>query len=69
MFGYARLFRSRWSALLWAAGIVWFAYDTAESQPQGDANCVANAEQATDATGSPVTGEAEKRLAEAINSF
>ena len=38
MFGYARIFRSRWSALLWAAGILWFAYDTAESQPHGDGN-------------------------------
>lgn len=69
MFGYARLFRSRWSALLWAAGILWFAYDTANSQPQGDANASANAEQPTDATGAPVTPEDEKRLAAAINSF
>ncbi|MFD1612537.1 hypothetical protein ACFSCW_12070 [Sphingomonas tabacisoli] len=29
MFGYSRLFRSRWSALLWAAGIVWFAIEVA----------------------------------------
>jgi hypothetical protein len=69
MFGYARLFRSRWSALLWAAGIIWFAYDTANSQPQGDANSAANAEQPTDATGAPVTSEDENRLAAAINSF
>lgn len=68
MFGYARIFRSRWSALLWAAGILWFAYDTAESQPHGDGNS-ANAEQATDATGAPVTAEDEQRLAAAINSF
>jgi len=68
MFGYARIFRSRWSALLWAAGIIWFAYDTAQSQPHGDDNS-ANAEQATDATGAPVTAEDEQRLAAAINSF
>lgn len=69
MFGYARLFRSRWSALLWAAGILWFAYDTAESRPQADDNSAANAEQPTDVTGAPVTAEDERRLAAAINSF
>ena len=25
------LFRSRWAALLWAAGIVWTAYDVASA--------------------------------------
>jgi hypothetical protein len=25
----SRVFRSRWSALLWAAGIIWFAVDVA----------------------------------------
>ena len=30
------VFKSRWMALIWAAGIIWFAYDTASSQPQGD---------------------------------
>lgn len=62
------VFKSRWMALLWAAGILWFAYDTASSQPQGDENG-ANAEQATDATGSPVTADDQKHLAEALNSF
>jgi hypothetical protein len=28
-----RLFRSRWTALLWAAGIVWTAVDIADSAP------------------------------------
>jgi hypothetical protein len=69
MFGYARLFRSRWSALLWAAGILWFAYDMASSQPQGGDNAAADADQATDATGAPVTAEDQQRLAAAINSF
>jgi hypothetical protein len=30
----ARLFRSRWAALLWAAGIVWTAVDVADSAPR-----------------------------------
>ena len=29
------IFKSRWMALLWSAGIIWFAYDVAGSQPQG----------------------------------
>ena len=28
-----RLFRSRWSALLWAGGILWTAYDVADATP------------------------------------
>lgn len=53
------VFKSRWMALIWAAGIIWFAYDFAGSEPQdqggnnvtadpagtsaGDANKVADA--------------------------
>jgi hypothetical protein len=39
------VFKNRWWALIWAAGIIWFAYDFAGSQPQSD-NETANAEQA-----------------------
>lgn len=60
------VFKSRWMALLWAAGIIWFAYDFAGSQPQ-DSNASANAE--TDATGTPVTKDDEKKLTDALNSF
>ena len=42
MFGYSRLFRSRWQALFWAAGIIWFAIQVAapddDSTPPQDAN-------------------------------
>ena len=41
------VFKSRWMALLWAAGIIWFAYDFAGSQPQ-DGNESANSAQTTD---------------------
>jgi hypothetical protein len=27
--GYSKLFRNRWFAVIWAAGILWFAYDVA----------------------------------------
>jgi hypothetical protein len=36
------IFKSRWLALLWAAGIIWFAYSFAGSQPQDDNNADAN---------------------------
>lgn len=61
------VFKSRWMALLWAAGIIWFAYDFAGSQPQ-DMNASDNA-QATDGSGSPVTGDDNKKLAQELNSF
>jgi hypothetical protein len=32
------IFKNRWWALLWAAGIIWFAYDFAGSRPQDDGN-------------------------------
>jgi hypothetical protein len=43
--GYSSIFRSRWAALLWAAGIIWFAYDFAGSGSQDD-NSAANVDQA-----------------------
>ena len=38
-----RLFRSRWAALLWAGGILWFAYDVAGSAPAGNSGGMADA--------------------------
>ena len=62
------VFKSRWLALLWAAGIIWFAYDFAGSQSDY-ANASANAEQSTDGSGSPVTTADAKKLAQELNSF
>jgi hypothetical protein len=62
------IFKSRWMALLWAAGIIWFAYDVANSQPQ-DSNASANVEQGSDSTGSPLTSDDTNRLASELNSF
>jgi len=44
MFGMklSTIFKSRWMALLWAAGIIWLAYDFAGAQPQADNNSDAN---------------------------
>jgi hypothetical protein len=45
------VFKNRWMALLWAAGIIWFAYDFAGSQPQDD-NSTVNSEQVDQALNS-----------------
>lgn len=34
-FGYSRLFKSRWAALLWAAGILFSAWSFASDPPAG----------------------------------
>jgi hypothetical protein len=39
------IFKNRWWALLWAAGIIWFAYDFAGSRAQDD-NSAADDNQA-----------------------
>jgi hypothetical protein len=62
------IFKSRWMALIWAAGIIWFAYDYAGSG-SSDSNSSENAAQLTDATGAPITKEQEKKLAEELNGF
>ncbi len=31
---FSRLFRSRWAALWWAGGVLWFAYDVAGAAPE-----------------------------------
>jgi len=53
---YAKLFRSRWAALLWAGGILWTAVDVIGVAPAKQA-ATANAadpQTDTDATGVPV---------------
>ena len=60
----SRLFRSRWAALFWAAGICWTAYDVAGSAPATPANASAP----TDATGEPVDGAALAIIANAAPS-
>ena len=60
------VFRNRWWALLWAAGILYAAWDVAGGAPDGDDG---NNSVATDASGAPVTIDDEQRLAQAINSI
>jgi len=61
------IFKSRWMALLWAAGIIWFAYDFAA--PSADATNGANAEAPTDVTGATITDDDAKNFEQAVNSL
>ena len=54
------VFRSRWMALLWAAGIIWFAYDFAAMAPATD-NSTANADQAN--------SDDQSEMSSAVNSL
>jgi hypothetical protein len=65
---HSTIFKSRWMAVIWAAGILWLAYDVAGSAPQAD-NSSGNAEQVTDVTGAPVTPADEKRFEQALNGL
>ena len=56
------IFKSRWLALLWAAGIIWFAYDFAGSG-QGD-----NDSKRPTTSGAPITPTSRK-LEQALNAF
>ncbi len=58
------IFVSRWMALLWAAGIIWFALDV--SSP-GETTVTANNQQeVTDVTGGPVSNEQVKSIEDTI---
>jgi hypothetical protein len=65
------IFKSRWMALLWAAGIIWAAYDVAGGAPQASTtnNSTNAADQPTDATGAPITPADEKKFEQAVNGL
>ena len=62
---YAKLFRSRWAALIWAAGILWTAVEVAGVSP--DASTTQNASADTDATGMAVNNSDLAILASVMN--
>nr|WP_295668177.1 hypothetical protein [Sphingomonas sp.] len=67
---YAKLFRSRWAALIWAAGILWTAVDvagfsSAPDAPANTANAAAPVDQ--DATGVAVENSDLTILAGVMN--
>lgn len=51
---FRKLFLSRWSALLWAVGILWTAVDTVGFAPSGGHGETAATANATDATGAAI---------------
>ena len=65
---HSSIFKSRWMALLWAAGIIWFAYDMVPAA-SGDAGNNAAAAETTDVTGAPVSPDDEQRFAAALNQL
>jgi hypothetical protein len=59
------VFKSRWMALLWAAGIIWFAVDYAESK-QPATNTTANTEASAGDDGSGANSDDVKTAADAL---
>jgi uncharacterized membrane protein len=62
------IFKSRWMAILWAAGVIWLAYDVAGSAPAPKKG-TATAAQPTDATGAPISPEDEKKFEQILNGL
>jgi hypothetical protein len=69
----SKIFRSRWSALIWSAGILWTAYDVASGATQGQAKPSAASQNAdvaneVDAMGSGYTQADLNTIASAIGN-
>jgi hypothetical protein len=63
------VFKSRWMALLWAAGIIWFALDIAgshKSAASASNNQASSETGLTDADGQPVSNDDVKTAADAL---
>jgi len=66
---HSTIFKSRWLALLWAAGIIWFALQIAGPSDK-PAKTAANSEDTgyTDVTGHKVTSKDEEALKKAFEN-
>lgn len=63
---HSTIFKSRWWAAVWAAGIVWLAVSVASPDAPAE-NDMANAQAQTDALGQPIDqAQAEALLNQAI---
>jgi len=61
------IFKNRWMALLWAAGIIWLAVDVAGSNGSSAANVAASNEAAlSDGAGNPVSNDDVEAAANAL---
>ncbi|WEJ97822.1 MAG: hypothetical protein P0Y59_12675 [Candidatus Sphingomonas phytovorans] len=69
---FAKLFRSRWAALVWAGGILWTAVDVAgyapSRPPDNQSAAAVPAAVPTDATGEAVQNSDLVALAAALNA-
>lgn len=65
---HSSIFKSRWMALIWAAGIIWFALDVAAPSATSS-NAGADSNQQTDVTGAPVSSKDEKKIAEIVRNL
>ena len=66
---FAKLFRSRWAALIWAGGILWTAIDVAGYDPaRAPDNHATGAPVQTDATGDAIQNSDLVALAAALNA-
>lgn len=63
---HSSIFKSRWMALLWAAGIIWLALDIAGTPEAPADNQTA---QATDVTGAPIKDADVKKLEHVIEGL
>jgi hypothetical protein len=64
---HSSIFKSRWLALIWAAGIIWLALQVAG--PGTEAPKKEGEAQATDVTGAPIKDEDVKRLEKALKDL
>lgn len=61
-----KIFRSRWAALLWAAGIIWTAYDVADANTPSHDHAKAQVQQTQQAQptdGASAVGVSDQDLA------
>jgi hypothetical protein len=65
--GMGKIFRSRWAALFWAAGIVWTAYDVAEANAPAKHAVAKSHLQSTDANDTAASDQDATLVAELIN--
>ena len=66
---HSTIFKHRYWAMLWAAGIIWFALDTAGASSPATDNSTENGAAVTDATGAPVDDQQMKQLQKAIDGL
>ena len=65
-FKYSWIFKSRWLALVWAAGICWLALDFVGAAPDAARK---DADQANDASGAAVSPEQAQQVADALRKI